>query len=186
MKSRSGFTLVELVLLMVIVGCMAVIALPRLDVANLRVRSAERTLATTLLRAQQMAVTRQHEVHVLFDTVAGQVLLHEDRNNDGVRDAGEAVHVFELEAGVRITRGGVPAGAAGDSAVSFRRTLGGLQALTFQRNGSASEAGGLYLGTVRNVAGRRPDDARMLVIDRATGRVERFHLEAGAWRSSRD
>jgi prepilin-type N-terminal cleavage/methylation domain-containing protein len=181
---RRGFTLIEVVLSLSLLGIIMLIAMPRFDLLSRRVATTERQLNTTLSRAQQMAVTRQHDVNVLFDAEGSAMILHADGNGNGVRDPGEAEWRFELEPGVHFLRGAVPAGPPGNEVITFLRRLDNLPVLTFHRSGSVSEAGGFYLGTARSAGGERPGDARMIVVDRGTGLVRRFHLKEGAWHSN--
>ena len=72
----------------------------------------------------------------------------------------------------------------GGAAVDFDRTINGLQALIFYRNGSASYGGGFYLTSRRAMADptRYTDDTRALEIERATGRIQWWQYDAGTWR----
>jgi prepilin-type N-terminal cleavage/methylation domain-containing protein len=181
---RRGFTLIEVILSLSVFGIIVLMAMPRFDMLSRRVVTTERQLNTILLRAQQMAVTRQHDINVLFDAGAAAIILHADGNGNGVRDPGEAEWRHELEPGVHFIRGAVPAGLPGNDVITFLRRLDDLPLLTFHRSGSVSEAGGFYLGTDRSAGGERPGDARLFVIDRGTGLVRRFHLKEGTWHSN--
>ncbi|MEX1184252.1 MAG: GspH/FimT family pseudopilin [Gemmatimonadota bacterium] len=178
---RAGFSLMEMLVVLMVIGIVTTIAMPRLDLLSMRVDSMERQVTMTLARAQQLAMLRQHDVHVRFDTAGGALVLHADADNDGEVDGGETESRVELEKGVLFVLEGVPAGPAGAEAISFSRMHGTQPVLTYHRSGSASEAGGFYLGTHRSVAGDEPGDARAVAVDRATGRVRRFNLKAGSW-----
>jgi type II secretory pathway pseudopilin PulG len=168
-------SLIELVLVMVMFGIMASIALPRLGVDRLTVDAATRGLNMTMLAAQRVAIQEQHAVVVAFDTVVGVIRVHRDTDNDGIMDAGEVVSSTRLEDGVRFGRGVAPARAIGGKAVTFTRTQGGLPALTFHRSGGASEIGGFYLTA--------PDASvvRAFEVERSTGRTVRYEFSNGAW-----
>ncbi|HEX8430952.1 MAG TPA: hypothetical protein VF625_06670, partial [Longimicrobium sp.] len=66
--------------------------------------------------------------------------------------------------------------------VTFTRKQGTLKAVTFRRNGSATEEGGFYITSVR--ASRetgRARDARSVTIDRPTGRPSWSTYTGAAW-----
>jgi Tfp pilus assembly protein FimT len=167
--------MIELVLIMVLMGILASIALPRLDIARMTVDASTRTLTMTMLGAQRLAIQEQHNVVVAFDTVAGTLRVHRDRNNDGVLDPGERTETIRLEDGVRYGRGSAPARAIGGKAVTFTRTQGALPAVTFHRSGSASEIGGFY------VTSPPGGDTRAFEVERSTGRTVRFEYTGASW-----
>jgi hypothetical protein len=89
----------------------------------------------------------------------------------------------------RITFGlvGAPARAFGLQPINFNRTIGGLPALIFHRNGSASGVSGFYITSTRAIAAsaqgslKYADDARAIEILRATGRTEWFRYSSPNW-----
>lgn len=177
--SRAGFTVAEMLAVLVIMGIMAAIAVPRLDIAEVRTAGAVQVAGSTLLAAQRAAVTRQHDVVVAFDPTGRAIRLHYDRDNDGRADAGEEVRAEPLAEGVVFGRGAAPAYFVGPDAVTFtRRAPDGLRVVTFHRSGSASEEGGVYLTTRRG----RAADARVVVVDRATGRASWLAYTGSTWK----
>ena len=74
---RSGLTLLELTLVLAICGVLTAIAIPRL--ISLRnasaVRSAASEVAASFTLARQTAIARRGTVAVVFDTVAGVVIV---------------------------------------------------------------------------------------------------------------
>ena len=70
----------------------------------------------------------------------------------------------------------------GASEIDYKVTVGGLPAVTFLRNGSASEEGGFYLATARAVAAGEKVNVRMVMVDRATGRPSWFIYDASGWK----
>lgn len=166
-----GVTLVELITVVTIIGILAAIAIPRIDITGYRVNTAMQTAGLMLLSAQRLAVTRQHDVIVGFDEGSAAIRVHEDADNDGVIDAGEHVRRRPLGDNVVFGRAGAPPYAIGAGPVTFTQTRDGLRAVTFHRNGSASEYGGVYLTSRRAAQSGRADETRALEVERATGRT---------------
>lgn len=178
----GGFTLIELVMVLAIAGIFALIALPRVDLNRYRVNSAMQTAGNSLLAAQRLAITRQRDVVVMFDTAGGALRILDDANNNGRMDAGEHVQVVQLGEHVVFGRGGASQRAMGPGPVAFRHRAGGLPAVTFHRRGSASEAAGFYLTSRRAVsAGGYADDGRAVEVERATGRASWYRYAGGTW-----
>jgi prepilin-type N-terminal cleavage/methylation domain-containing protein len=172
MKSR-GFSLVELLVVITILGILAAIAYPSIDALRNSAESAMLQVATGLQAAQREAVARQHDVLVIFDAANSRMQLVFDANNNGIRDGAERTRGIALERQIVFGRGGAPARSFGPGPVTLSD---GSSTLVFRRNGSASASGGLYLTSVKAVAGdtRRMRDTRAIEISRATGRIEWF------------
>ena len=179
---RSGFTLVELLMVVVIVGMMAGIAIPRSGLASYQANSGARVVATALSHAQRLAVSQQSDVRVAFDVANNQLRVHEDRNNDNVIDAAERVVFNPLPEGVGFGLGPAVARDMGEEIVNFTRTQDGLPVLVFHRDGTTSESGGVYLSTMTGLSVGRAEDVRAVEIARATGRATWFSFATGTWR----
>ena len=79
MRVQAGFTLMELIVTLVILGILAVVALPRLGNENVfRERGFRDGLVSTLGHARRMAVSGRHFVCVNVDGGAGTVTLTRD------------------------------------------------------------------------------------------------------------
>jgi prepilin-type N-terminal cleavage/methylation domain-containing protein len=181
--ARGGFSLVEMLMVIVVMSLVLAIAAPRIDVANFQVSSAVQSLSTTSAAAQREAITKQHDVILIFDAAARQLRLVWDVDSDGVVDAGERNRVVALDDRVVFGRGTAPARAFGAAPINFVDQIGGLPALTFHRNGSASGIGGFYLTTRAGAAGvaGKARDTRAAEIVRATGRTEWWRYSGSAW-----
>jgi prepilin-type N-terminal cleavage/methylation domain-containing protein len=180
-RGRAGFSLAELMAVLVIVGLGLALAVPRVDLTAHRSESAVQSLASTLMAAQRAAVARQHDVVVAFELATWRVRIHMDADNDGAIDAGEPVRREALGNAVIFGRGPAPAlPQLGAAAVSFAGRQDGMPAVTFSRGGNASEEGGAYLTTGE---GTSPTEytARAVVVDRATGRAAVFRYTASGW-----
>ena len=176
----GGFTIVELLMVIALMGLVMAFALPKLDFSAYRINGAVRGASALMARAQRLAVTEQADVNVLFDTAHAAIRIHEDVNNNNAVDPGERVRSYPLGEGVVYGLGGAPVHTY-PSPVSFTRQLNGMPELIFRRDGSASENGGFYLTTTQAVNAARPGDARAVELTRATGRVDWFRYDGTQW-----
>lgn len=183
-RSRPGFTLLELMIVLVIGGIIVTIAAPRVNLNMYRLNSAYQTVAMTMMSAQRLAIRRQHQMVVTFDTVRDRIRVHEDRNNNFVIDAGEPINFTQLEEGVVFGRGVTPARPLGGPLpVTFAKQQTSLPAVTFTRSGSASEFGVFYLTSTRTATGGNfPEDTRAFEVERATGRTTVFRYQSATAR----
>jgi prepilin-type N-terminal cleavage/methylation domain-containing protein len=173
---RDGFTLVELIIVALVIALMSAIALPAITPQRTAPEGGAQVLMTALMMAQRMAVTEQRNVIVRFDIAAADVVLHVDANHNGQVDAGERVSRVSLGEDVQL---GTPAPPrAGETPpVTFSDRIDGMPAVTFRRNGAASEAGAVYLTWRR----AEPVDGRLVSLARATGRSEVYRFVGGSW-----
>lgn len=167
-KDNAGFTMIELLIVVILVSLIATIAAPRINLTKYRVEGGMRAVQSVMFGAQRMAVTRQHDVIVLFDAPNQMIYVHEDANNDGIRDAGERQRGYPLGDGVVFGLNGATARAMGPGPITFTQIFQSKPAVVFHRVGSASEARGVYLTSQR--AGH-PEDTRAIEVERSTGRV---------------
>lgn len=171
-RSRTaGFTMVEVMASVVIIGLLSAMALPRLDLEAYKVNSAVRSVTSSLTYAQRLAVTLQHDVRVTFDSTNSAIRIHEDANNNGVLDGNERLTFLPLEGGVQLGRASAPAAGFGSAAVNFTQTQNGLKMVVFRRDGTASENGGFYLTTKKSATQSNPYRSRAGQIIRASGRI---------------
>jgi prepilin-type N-terminal cleavage/methylation domain-containing protein len=179
LSGSSGVTLVELLIVVTIIGIVAGIAIPKIDLTRYRVDGAMQSAGMTLLGAQRLAATRQFDVIVGFDQANNAIRVHQDANNNGVVDGGEPVTQRALGDLVVFGRAGAAAHAVGAAAVTFTQMRNGLPSVTFHRNGSASEYGGIYLTSRRAVLAGLATDSRLLEVERSTGRTSWYRYNNG-------
>jgi type II secretory pathway pseudopilin PulG len=152
---------IELVIVMILIGLVVSIAAPRIDVTKYKVESAMQGLGTMLLAQERLAITKQHDIIVTFDLANNSMRIHEDRNNSGTVDVGERVRGMTLGESIVYGLGGAPPRPMGAGPITFAKRVGALPALVFHRDGSASEAAGFYITSVRAAAtGSRKTYAR--------------------------
>jgi len=167
-----------------LIGLLAVIIAPRIDFEHYQIEGGMQAASTAFMAAQREAVAKQHNVAVMFDQANSSLRILYDVDNDNTVDASERIRVLQLDNHVRFGRAGAPAlPQIGGSAVTFTRIISGLPSVVFHRNGSASQAGGFYLTSVRAAAGLTDHqrDTRALELFRATGRPEWWRYNGTAW-----
>ena len=181
---RDGVTLIELMIVLTIMGVVMGIAFWHIDVARYQINGDQQVIGTALIAAQREAIAKQHDVIVAFDDVHSQMLIVSDSNNNGQADGNENIRAVSLGERVRYGFGFASPMPWGASAISFTGVEGssGLPAVTFYRNGSASESKGVYLASTRALADAAfVKDVRAIHVERATGRVEWWHFDGSTW-----
>ena len=180
-RPRAGFTLVEAMMVVVIIGLIAAFAVPKLDFTRYRLNGAVRSVVSLLNRAQRQAVTDQNNVNVIFNTNNQSITLHEDMNNNNQIDNGERTRSYPIGEGAAYGLGpSVSPRFYSPSPVTFTRRLSGNPELIFRRDGSASEAGAIYIGSTR-AGSSAAADTRSIEVIAATGRIEWYRYDGSTW-----
>lgn len=177
--ARSGFTLVELIYVMIIVSVLAGVAVPLLDVSRFRLNSAVVEAATELMAAQRSAVLRGHDVIVAVDQSGYRLRIHLDANNDRLIQPTESWKVMQLGDGVTFARSGAPKLSTSTAAVTFTQKQGEYPAVTFHRNGGASERGIIYLNA--RGGGAQGGNQRAVEVIRSTAKIKCWSYSTGTW-----
>jgi len=178
-RSTPGFTLVELLYVLVIVGILAGVAAPMLDVDRFRLNSAVIEVATELMAAQRGAILRGHNMVVAMDQSGNRLRVHTDENNDGMIQSTERWKVVELPEGVTFGLVEAPKLSQFQPPFTFKKKQGTYPAITFHRNGSASESGLFYLTGVGG--GARANNSRAVEVVRSTAKVKCWSYQTGTW-----
>ncbi|GAB1342627.1 pilus assembly FimT family protein [Gemmatimonas sp.] len=178
-----GYSLIELLIAIAMIGILAAIVLPRVRVERSQVDAAARTIGMALLTARSEAVARGHNVLVVLDTGNLVVRTVWDMNNNRRVDASEKSRPFLIGERVKFGRGaGIPAFEGATAQVPNLLTTGGMPMLVVQRNGALDRAGTLYLTSGRGAAGVGDIDSRAVRLDRATGRPTVYVFAQSGWR----
>lgn len=179
---RPGFSLTELLIVLVVVSLLSLLVVPNLEIVKFRMDGAARGTVAALVAAQRQAVTRQHDVVVAFDSVYRGLRIHQDANNNGQIDTGERTRMVPFDDGVVYGLAGAPA-LFESEVIGFTETQSGLPVVRFIRGGSASEEGHVYLTSGRAArTGEYTKDTRSVKVDRATGRVTWYYYNSKEWR----
>lgn len=183
--SRRGFTLIEMLIAMIIIGILAAITVPRLDTSKGRAKAAALRLGTTLLAVQREAIGKQHQMVVMIDPAGRRLRILDDSTNDGTWNNNERVRSVEIGDGIAFGRpANVTARLFGSAAVSFTNVepTTGLPAIVFYRNGSTQEYGGLYISSPKALSGATSEGIWAVEITRATGRAEWYNWNGTSWK----
>jgi prepilin-type N-terminal cleavage/methylation domain-containing protein len=182
-RKRAGFTLAEVMVVVVISGLMITLAIPRIDTTKWRADAIATIVRTSLQYAQRQAITRQHDMVVSFDTTGERIRTFWDQNNSGFIDSQERVTWRGLDVGILFTDPAVRgvSGTVITDPVSGSQiaTVNGYPTVTFHRDGSVSTDAEIYI----KVAAHGPPWYRAITLTQSTGRVDWFRLNAqtGKW-----
>jgi prepilin-type N-terminal cleavage/methylation domain-containing protein len=172
---RAAVTLVELMIVLTVVGIGSAVALWKLDVGDYQTLGDMQSIGSAFIAAQREAVAHQCDVILTFDTAGRVIHLIVDANDNGVQDSGEHETAYALGDRVRFSMGATPPGDIGPGPITFVQTTNGLPSVTFFRNGAASQAGGVYITSLREAETNDPQYAaqtHMIEVARATGRAD--------------
>lgn len=175
-----GFTIIELMLVITLVGIMALLAYPKVNFTQFQMDSGARVVRSTLQDAQRLAVTRQFDVVVSFNLDTHRMRVLEDHNNNNTADDSEHVVWRSFDDSVHFATppagfdGGAPSSPVAGPGVT---DIDGMPSVIFRRNGAASTELDIYLASKR----ARSNDYRGVHLVRATSRTEWFRYIDGAW-----
>ena len=166
-------------IVLAIIGVIAAFAYPKVNFTQFRVDAAARTVRVALQNAERLAVTRQYDVVVSFDTTNRRIRILEDNNNNATVDAGEHVTFAQLEDSVHFAV--PPAGVSGSASSAINgssiRTVDNMPTLIFHRDGAANSDADIYITSRRAL----DDDFRCVRVIQSTGRTLWWRYLNGAW-----
>jgi prepilin-type N-terminal cleavage/methylation domain-containing protein len=177
---RGGFTLLELMVVMVIIGILSGIAFIKLDPRRNQADAGIGVVKTVMQQAMRNAVQRQYDIIVSFDTATKRIRTVEDKNNNNQADVGERVLWRPLENDMKFARpASVVTGGLTPSAIvgSKIRTIDGMPSVIARRDGALSSDLQVFVTSLRG----SPGDYRAVVVAQPTGRVEVFWYTGSVW-----
>lgn len=178
-SQRTGYTLIELIITVAVIGIVTAMAIPRIRLSSYRADSAMRTVQVVLQQAQRRAVTRQSEVMVSFDTARGRIRTVFDANGNHIADPGEEFHWRPLEDGNRfaVPPGGVQTTGGAPVVGGSLSSRDGYPTIFYHRDGAASSE--LEVFICSSLQEKR--DFRALHLRQATGRIQLYRYTGTTW-----
>ena len=189
-STRRGFSLVEIIVVLVIMGIVAGLAVPKLNLSGYRVDAIAQQVRGILRTSQRTSLTRQFDVIVSIDTLNRLLRIAEDSNNSGTIEPAE-VRVWRPTGQAEGNVFAVPPRGLNTPTVknsvtgTSLRTLNGLPTIVFHRDGSASSDAEIYVAN----SSRGQPQYRAISLTRSTGRTELYRLagkgSAATWQVAR-
>jgi prepilin-type N-terminal cleavage/methylation domain-containing protein len=182
--ARSGFTLIEIVLVLTILSAIMALGLPRLQIGATRADAAAQQVRSVFQTAQRTSLTRQYDVIVSVYTLKGGLRIAEDVNNNGAIEVSEWKFWRPLGENdrFRVPPIGLNNTTPTKSVVGSQLTsVDQLPSVIFHRDGSASTDAEMYVASTW----RGRVDYRVVSLTRSTGRAEILRLSgtgsSAAW-----
>ena len=179
MSRRRGFSMIEMLTTLIIMGIVAMMAIPKLDLSHMKSDAALRQVMTFFVQAQRTALTKQYNVIVSIDVAGNRLRFIEDRNNSSLYDAGDRMYWMALEPGTQFAATPVNLDGMGGTVTFVRpKTVDGYPSVIFRRNGAASSDGVLFF----TAKATDPGSLRGVEITQSTGRADPFKYTGSSWR----
>ena len=173
-----------MVMVVVIIGIMARVALPKFNINKYRADGAGRLARVILQEAQRNAITRQSNVIVSFDANYNRFRVVQDYNNNDTINTTDLVTWRNMGEGAKFDRPTWTGVVGADSVVptaSFAGaqlvTVSGLPTIIFRRDGSLSTNFYLYVTTSPGVK----TEYREIICIAATGRCDLYKFNGKGW-----
>jgi prepilin-type N-terminal cleavage/methylation domain-containing protein len=178
---KTGFTMIETILVLVIIGVVAAIGLPRLDVYKYRSDATAVMIRSLIMQAQREAIVGQHDLIVSIDTARNRLVLAFDRNNDGNVADGERIRTQALPDQSKFAIPPAPLTSSLTDYGAIRadelKSISGYPSVVFRRDGSLSTVLELYTTSGRG----RTKDYRVTTVVQATGRTDYMRYNGTKW-----
>jgi prepilin-type N-terminal cleavage/methylation domain-containing protein len=172
---RAGFSMVEIIIVLVMMAVIARMALPKLNLSQMRADAAAQQVRSVFQTAQRTSLTRQYDVIVSVDTTQFALRIAEDVNNDGTIQVSEWKFWRPTGEGnmFAVPPKGLNASSVASSVVGAQlKLVDGFKSVIFHRDGSTSSDAEIYVRS--DYKGR--SDYRAIAVTRSTGRTELYRL----------
>ena len=181
-RRPRAFTLIEILMVIALIGLVTGFAITRFSYWSYRMDANIRLMQNVIIGAQQLAITRNVTVQVMFDATANRIRVLQDFNANGVMDASDSARYRPLADGAQF---GTPPTTIDGATASYMTGPGVIEtgnalqrALRISPNGSVSGDAVVYIGSPRAL----PEDFRALTVVGATARTGFWTRAGGAWR----
>lgn len=174
-RLRTGFSMVEIIIVLVMMAVIARMALPKLNLSQFRADAAAQQVRSVFQTAQRTSLTRQYDVIVSIDTTQFGLRIAEDVNNDGTIQSSEWKFWRPTGEGNKfaVPPKGLNAPTVASSVVGAQiKMVDGLKSVIFHRDGSTNTDAEVYIQS--DYKGR--SDYRVVSVTRSTGRTELYRL----------
>lgn len=172
LKAREGFTLIEMVTVLAILGIIMAMAAPNFSKWKEKheINGQAQKVYFDLMLARTNAVKNNNLVRVDFNTTSHTYTIHDDTNENGSQDSGEAVKSVTLENDVNFAYNTGMTDVDGN-AVNAAVSFGGSTTVTFDSRGQSSSSGSVFMLHTNDI-GNTNDRARYISVLQATGAVD--------------
>ena len=169
LSPRSGYTILEIIIVVMLAGIVAAITYPKIDVGRYKADSVVTTVRSVMQQAQRASLVSQHDVIISFDLTTNRIRVAWDANNDHTVEPGERVMWTSLTSGNQfaVPDQGVRGIVAKPVIGSNVREVSSMPTVTFHRDGSLSSDLEIYLSTISS-----PTRWRAVTVVQATGRTD--------------
>jgi prepilin-type N-terminal cleavage/methylation domain-containing protein len=179
-RLRAGFSLLEVVIVLLLTGIIAGLAYPRIDVTRYKADAVVTGVRSAIQQAQRAALVAQHDVIISFDVTGQRIRIGWDADNDHNISSTEHIEWRSLSSGNQFARpaAGVRGAVTASIVGATLRTLDAMPTVTFHRDGSLSSDLEIYMSTIG-----APTLWRAVTVVQATGRSDWYRMSAttGKW-----
>ncbi len=178
MSQRRGFSMIEMLTTLIIMGIVALMAVPKMDLSHMKSDAALRQVTTFFVQAQRTALTKQYNVIVSIDVSGNRLRFIEDRNNSSLYDAGDRMYWMALEPGTMFAPTPITLDGMGGTVTFLRpKTVDGYPSVIFKRNGASSSDGVVFFTSKAT----DPGSLRAIEITQSTGRTDPYKYTGSSW-----